>query len=121
MTRREFLGTSAAFSAASFNRIMGANNKPGFGFIGVGHKNSRGTGLMEKCCLPDPRIEPIAVCDVYRPYRERAAQIVEREKHVKPAIYEDFRELLGRTDIDAVVIATPDHWHALRTVMACQA
>jgi len=65
--------------------------------------------------FPDVRVA--AVCDVHEPHARRAQSAAEG----KPEIYHDFRKLLDRKDIDAVVIATPDHWHAIPTILACQA
>jgi len=67
--------------------------------------------------LSQPDVAPAAVCDVYDPFRERAVQMCNE----KVPDFRDFRRLLDRNDVDAVVIATPDHWHALLTVMACRA
>ena len=83
------------------------------GFIGVG---GMGSGLLNIFKgFPDVRVA--AVCDVYEPRARRAQSAAEG----KPEIYHDFRKLLDRKDIDAVVIATPDHWHAIPTILACQA
>src|SRR5260370_15924905 len=61
--------------------------------------------------------EPLAVCDVYAPFLAKGIEMTEgRAKPVK-----DFRRLLEQKDIDAVIVATPDHWHALITVAACEA
>lgn len=101
------------------------------GFIGVGN---RGTQLLERF-LTDPLAEVVALCDVYQPYLDRDRSTVHprylesgipvppmRETFATPPdSYTDFRELLDRKDIDAVCIATPDHWHAVQTVMAFQA
>jgi predicted dehydrogenase len=62
-----------------------------------------------------------AVCDVDKTHVERAAAIVEKRQGTRPDTFHDFRKLLERKDIDAVMIATPDHWHALPTVLACDA
>lgn len=62
-------------------------------------------------------VEAVAVCDCYRQRAEQAAAMLGG----KPAVYTDFRRLLERDDVDAVSISTPDHWHALMTVLACQA
>jgi predicted dehydrogenase len=62
-------------------------------------------------------VAPVAVCDVYRPFRERTVAMSKE----KVEEYKDFRRLLDRNDIDAVIVATPDHWHALITTMACRA
>jgi predicted dehydrogenase len=83
------------------------------GFIGVG---GMGTGLLNTFKgFPDVRVA--AVCDVYELHARRAQSAAEG----KPEIYHDFRKVLDRKDIDAVVVATPDHWHAIPTIMACQA
>jgi predicted dehydrogenase len=65
--------------------------------------------------FPDARVA--AVCDVYEPHRLRAKEAAGG----KPEVYKDFREVLDRMDVDAVVVATPDHWHAIPTILACQA
>ena len=83
------------------------------GFIGVG---GMGSGLLNTFKhFPDMRIA--AVCDVYEPHARRAQSAADG----KPEVYHDFRKLLDRKDLDAVVIATPDHWHAIPTILACQA
>ena len=80
------------------------------GFIGVG---GMGTGLLNIFKgFPDVRVA--AVCDVYEPHARRAQSAAEG----KPDVEHDFRKVLDRKDIDAVVIATPDHWHAIPTILA---
>jgi predicted dehydrogenase len=83
------------------------------GFIGVGN---RGSQLLTSA-LRHPWTKVTAVCDVYAPYLERAFKKL--GKRVPST--GDFRRVLDRSDVDAVVVATPDHWHALQTVMACDA
>jgi len=80
--------------------------------IGVG---GQGSGLLGGF-HSNPRCRVAAVCDVYEPHLSRANK---RVGHADA--YKDFRRVLDRKDIDAVVVATPDHWHAPITVMACQA
>ena len=83
------------------------------GFIGVG---GMGSGLLNIFKgFPDVRVA--AVCDVHEPHVRRAQSAADG----KPEVYHDFRKVLDRKDIDAVVIATPDHWHAIPTILACQA
>jgi predicted dehydrogenase len=83
------------------------------GFIGVG---GMGTGLLKTFKgFPDVRVA--AVCDVYEPHLRRAQSAADG----KPEAFNDFRKVLDRKDIDAVVVATPDHWHAIPTILACQA
>jgi predicted dehydrogenase len=83
------------------------------GFIGVG---GMGTGLINTF-KEFPQVEIAAVCDVYDPHVQRARSAAGGT----PETYADFRRVLDRKDIDAVVIATPDHWHGIPTILACQA
>jgi predicted dehydrogenase len=83
------------------------------GFIGVG---GMGTGLLN-IFKGFSEVRVAAVCDVYEPHARRAQSAADG----KPEVYHDFRRVLDRKDIDAVVIATPDHWHAIPTILACQA
>jgi predicted dehydrogenase len=110
--RRTFTKSLAA-AALSASRVMGANDQIRVGIIGCG---GQGTGNW-RAFLAQPDVTPVAVCDVYDPNRERAAAMCKD----KVAQIKDFRQLLDRKDVDAVIIATPDHWHALLTIMACQA
>ena len=90
-----------------------ANESIVLGFIGVG---GMGSGLLNTFKgFPDVRVA--AVCDVYEPHALRPKSAAAG----KPEVYHDFRKVLDRKDIDAVVIATPDHWHAIPTILACQA
>jgi predicted dehydrogenase len=67
-------------------------------------------------------VECVALCDVDDEQSARALKMVQTEASQNPSVIErDFRRLLDRKDIDAVIIGTPDHWHALQTIMACQA
>jgi predicted dehydrogenase len=91
---------------------FGANEKIVTGHIGVG---GQGKGNMGKFIA-----NAAAVCDVDK-QRAAAAQKTVAAKNGKCDVYGDFRKLLERKDIDAVVISTPDHWHALTTVRACEA
>ena len=109
-TKALVAGTSLAASAS---RVLGANDRIRVGIIGCG---GMGTGNW-RTFLSQPDVSPVAVCDVYDPFRQRAAELAKE----KVADYKDFRHLLDRNDIDAVIVATPDHWHALLTVMACRA
>lgn len=119
-SRRDFIKTLTAgtagltlgFSARSYGNIIGANDRIRVGMIGVGRQ---GRGLLGKV-LDESDAEVAALSDVYKPNLLYASEQVE-----KADTYSDFRKLLDRDDIDSVVIATPDHWHALNTIMACRA
>jgi predicted dehydrogenase len=110
-TRREFLiSTTAALSAA---RILGANDRVGVGFIGYGLIGAQHVHDFRN----QPDAELVAVSDVYEPrLREGLEACSPRARG-----YADFRRLLDDKDVEAVVISTPDHWHALQTILACAA
>ena len=100
-----------------------ANGKIGMGFIGLGQQAMYLlSGFMS---MDDVRV--IAGCDVYDVKRDRFVKRVTKyyqekgEKKVKVDVYEDYQDLLARPDIDAVVIATPDHQHAVIAIAACKA
>ncbi len=87
------------------------------GFIGLG---GMGTGRL-KGFLRHEDVNVVALCDLDESHLGQAVKVVEDARKTKPATYTDFRKLLESKEIDAVCIATPDHWHALPTVQACQA
>src|SRR5581483_367102 len=81
----------------------------------------QGTGDLRRA-LQLPGVQCVAVCDVDDEMSAEALKKLNRDREVKPElITRDFRRVLDRKDIDAVIIGTPDHWHALVTIMACQA
>jgi predicted dehydrogenase len=121
MNRRRFLATGAAGvigagvalrPASASARVLGANDRVRIGVIGTGRQ---GLGVM-RSHMALPEVEIAAVCDVYAPNLDKAASAAPQAGRVT-----DFRRIIDDTTIDAVIIATPDHWHALQTVMACQA
>jgi predicted dehydrogenase len=96
---------------------VGPNETIRVGCIGVG---GMGTSRLKEF-LRQNDAKVVAVCDVDRERLERAASVVEEATGLKPSMYKDFRELLDRDDIDAASVTTPDHWHALPFVYACEA
>ncbi len=94
-------------------RVLGANERVAVGVIGTGRM---GLSNLEDFAK-QPQVEIAAVCDVYQPNLEKGLKATSG----KAKTYKDFREVLDRKDIDVVIVATPDHWHALPTVLACQA
>jgi predicted dehydrogenase len=117
--RRQFIqqgiGTAAAasISALSSGRIWGANDRVQVGLIGCGGRGMTVAKRMREV----PNVAFVAVCDVYEPHAAAAKEWAGSSSRS----YHDFRDLLQQKEIDAVLIATPDHWHAIPTVLACQA
>ena len=142
-TRRAFLKNAAVITAgittgantfaipASAN-ITGANNKIRMGFIGIGNRGTELLGLF----MQQLDCEVAALCDVYEPYLQRDRSKVDprwieiyaekvpkmtEQFSKKPKLYKDYRKMLEDKSIDAVCIATPDHWHAKQTIDAIHA
>jgi predicted dehydrogenase len=117
MNRRTFQRHAAAGALATFARphasILGSNERVRLGVVGLGN---RGDQLLD-AFAPHKDAEVVALCDVYEPYLAPA----QKKVGGRAKLFHDFRELLAQKDIDAVVIATPDHWHALQFVAACRA
>lgn len=117
MERREFVRNSAgaaAWTALSASRVLGANDRVIVGLIGCGGRGRSVMGGM----LQAPNTELAATCDVYDPNAERASQALAGGRAKK---FKDFRQLLELKEVDAVLIATPDHWHSIPTVLGLQA
>ncbi len=114
-SRRTLLGGGAAvaLSAAAYARVIGANDRIGLGFIGFGLIGKR--HVLDFRDEADARI--VAVAEVHRGRRDEAVALAGNS----PRAHADFRRLLDDHEVDAVVISTPDHWHALMTMMACEA
>ncbi|HKX29768.1 MAG TPA: Gfo/Idh/MocA family oxidoreductase [Blastocatellia bacterium] len=118
-SRREFIsraGYGAAgltLTAAGWNKVRGANDRIRLGAIGTG---GRGTDLM-RWFLKEPDLEIVAICDCYEKNLNSALDLTEG----KARSYRDYRALLDSKEIDAVLIATPDHWHKQMAIDACQA
>jgi predicted dehydrogenase len=114
LSRRTILGGGAtALAAASYRRVLGANDRVGLGFIGFGLIGKR--HVLDFRDQADARITAIA--EVHGGRREEAVALAGGSARG----YTDFRALLDDRDVDAVVVSTPDHWHALMTMMACAA
>ncbi len=147
LSRKDFLkksalgiiGTAAATGAGKTNvlatifpaSVLGANDRINMGFIGIGN---RGT-LLLNLFMKEKNCKVAALSDVYQPYLDRnrnavdprilsfCKQVPKMEERFDsaPQKYPDYRHLLDNKDIDAVCIATPDHWHALQTIDAMSA
>ncbi len=111
LRRDLFRATAMATTAASYSRVMGANDRPRLGIIGCGR---RGAYIMDK--FQQQSVQVAAVCDVY------AAKVDEFLQNAPGANgYSDHRKLVERGDLDIVVVTTPDHWHAVTTIDALEA
>jgi len=136
--RRRFLAQSIALTtsaslgtrALAAGRSVGPNDKIRMGFIGLGN---RGTQLLKRF-MTHQDVEIAALCDVYKPYTLRDSSRVnerwlasgktpEMGEDMPQSVkrFSDFREMLEMKDLDAVCIATPDHWHAVQTIQAIEA
>ncbi|HEX7069406.1 MAG TPA: Gfo/Idh/MocA family oxidoreductase [Rhodothermales bacterium] len=118
--RRSFLksaaaaaaGTLVAAPAVAYGRILGANERVNLGIIGMGRQ---ARGLMRNFNREsDARV--VAIAEVFEPNVTWA-----KREDPNLAVYTDLRHLVYRQDIDAVIVATPDHWHAAATIMAVNA
>src|SRR5262249_49684835 len=113
-TRRTFhLAGAAGLTALAAGRAAGASDRVRLGFIGLGNRGDQVLDgfLQHKDC------EVTAICDIHAPYLDFAAKKIGGT----PKRFKDYRDLLASKDVDAVVICTPDHWHALQMIHACEA
>ena len=113
MNRREFVTTAAGGALLATGRALGANDRIRIGLIGTGNRCMYLAHLLQSL----RGTEIVAVCDIYEPRRLEAAE--KMGPQAKPA--SDYNEVLGRNDIDAVVIGAPDHWHVPMTLHAIAA
>jgi predicted dehydrogenase len=142
LTRREFMKKSALVAGTTVGmaalgepivqQVLGANDKIRMGFIGIGNRGSQ----LLRLFMANPDVEIVALCDIYEPYllRDRSKvdpRILKEIGNQAPKMgevfprkvkrYHDFRTLLESKDVDAVCIATPDHWHAVQMIASVDA
>ena len=123
ITRREFLessaGTTLAAGIASTcpSRVLGANDRIVVGLMGAG---GRGTQLLEWFAAR-PDVEVVYIADPDQSRSEACAGKIVKITGKRPVLTQDFRRMLGDRNVNAIINATPDHWHALGTILACQA
>jgi predicted dehydrogenase len=136
--RRDFLKTAAAgasavaLAAASYNRVYGANERLGIGFVGVGGRCQAHLDIINKMSKEGKGVRPVAVCDVWDGHEAKytvtrngkeeerlysqglypSARKVGLNIDDKEHVTKDYRKLLALKDVDVVCVATPDHWHA---------
>lgn len=120
LSRRTFLRSSAAFAAASAvsqTMVLGANERIRVGVIGTRNRGWQDAEFFQKT----GRFEIAALCDCDDACLNAAMGKIEKILPAKPIMAKDFRRVLDDKSIDVAVITTPDHWHALMTVMALEA
>lgn len=126
-SRRKFIANTLTFAAGTGmlsamptlypGKVMGANDKLTAGVIGI-----NGMGYADlQAFLALPNTECLAICDVDENVLNRRAAEIEKKQGKKPGVYGDFRKMLEEKDLDIVIIGTPDHWHCLPFIYACQA
>src|SRR5690349_12106545 len=112
-TRRNFARGAGLATALSYSRIWGANDRVGMGFIGLGNRGDQ----VHDAFLEHGDAQTVAVCDLRDDYLDFAV----KKSRATPKKYKEYKKLVDDKDVDAVVIATPDHWHALMFIDACNA
>jgi predicted dehydrogenase len=112
LPRRELLVGAAALTAASYSRVLGANDQVQLGVIGCGERGRHDMSQFQKV----EGVKVAAVCDIYSEQIDKARQAAPDAKN-----FTDHRKLLEMKEIDAVLIATPDHWHSRTAIDALRA
>src|SRR5262249_27375927 len=141
--RRDFVktgvtaGAAIALTAASYDRVMGANENLRVGFVGVGGRCQQHIDVILKMVEEKKGVIPVGACDVWDgdftkgmdrksgkakgqglyPAAKRCGINAEDKDHV----VKDYRRLLDQKDVDIITVATPDHWHARITIDALMA
>jgi predicted dehydrogenase len=113
-TRRFFIG---AATAAAASRVWGANDRVNVAIVGIGGRGTNHLNIYSK--LPGAKVT--GLCDVNQTAREVAQATLLKNTGEKAKEFVDMRELFADPGVDAVSIATPNHWHALATIWACKA
>jgi predicted dehydrogenase len=113
MTRRNFARSAGLATALSYSRILGANDRVGIGYIGLGNRGDQ----VHDAFLEHGDAQTVAVCDLRSDYLDFAS----KKSRGTPQRYKEYKKLLEDKQVDAVAIATPDHWHALMFIDACNA
>jgi predicted dehydrogenase len=126
-TRRSFIGAASSIAAATLaaapdTKAASASSRLRIGVIGPGRRGfSAHVKTLARLQQQGANIEVAAVNDVYEVHRVRAADHIASTTDKRPEAFNDYREMLANADLDAVFIATPDHWHARQTIDAFNA
>lgn len=119
LNRRSFLKSSAVIAAPLVvpSTVFGANEKVGLAYVGVRSRGAQNYGGFKST----KRAVPVAFCDVDSANYAKIEKAAKSEGYENVPRFGDYREVLDRSDVDAVVISTPDHWHAIPAIDACNA
>ncbi|HZO54147.1 MAG TPA: Gfo/Idh/MocA family oxidoreductase, partial [Bryobacteraceae bacterium] len=121
LNRRQFLGSSfcgaAVLAVAGQTSKAAASERLQVGCVGVAGR----AGQLMQMFAGLKEVEVVALADVDSRKLPGAARSVEKIQGKKPATETDFRKLIDNSEIDALVVGTPDHWHAIPTILACMA
>jgi predicted dehydrogenase len=128
VSRRQFIRTTSAAAIASTAlssmAIAGASEKVIVGIMGASRSNNGGNGRGSELALGfagQKNAEVAYICDVDERHMGKAVEVVAAKQARKPEGVSDFRRIIDDPAVDAIVIATPDHWHAPATIFACAA
>jgi predicted dehydrogenase len=127
--RREFIKTSAlgvagitlsgmGLNASVYNRILGSNDRINVAIIGLGRRLG---AFTEPIALQPVNARLLYLCDVMKKQRDNAASTFARHLDYQPKLENDFRRVLEDKDVDVIINATPDHWHAPGAILGVQA
>ncbi len=121
LTRRTFLkgtlGSAALISLPPTARALGANDDIRLAVVGTG---GQGTGHVKRAC-GQSGVRVVGICDADTKHMAKAAEYAEGKQKIKVKQYQDVRKMMEDKEIDAVITATPNHWHSLVGIWACQA
>ena len=131
INRRKFVGGSLAVSAAvlQYGNILGANDRIGIALVGTGRRAHQMLGDWKNLPSLPGEVQVVGMSDVWpkkcheyiAAYEEKVLGPKGGKTGASYAVFEDYRKLLERDDVDAVIVTTVDHWHALPAIHACQA
>jgi predicted dehydrogenase len=117
MNRRNFLMTTAAVATTTSSMLASPNNTVRIAVVGCGGRGMSHVNAWTSL----PNVELVALCDPDESHLDKYVKSIEGKGKSKPATYSDVRKLLEDKSIDAISIASPNHWHALMTIWATQA
>ncbi|MHC4489781.1 MAG: Gfo/Idh/MocA family protein, partial [Planctomycetota bacterium] len=119
ITRREFVKSSVTAGGVlllPFSRVRGANDDISVAVVGIRNQGSNHINWFRNI----PGVRVVAICDADKSFLEREEKKI-RDRNERVDTYIDYRKLLEDKNIDAIITATPNHWHALVTIWGCQA